>query len=95
VPGAAVEHAFTVRGFANTFEGTVNYTITDNDGLVLDEGFTTAALEEMGTWGPFAFDVDVTPARSGLGAVTVFEISPQDGSLRHVVEIPVQMSAAG
>jgi hypothetical protein len=48
----------------------------------------------MGTWGPFSFDVDVTPERAGLGAVTVFEISPQDGSLQHVVEIPVEMTAA-
>ena len=92
-PGAEVVSPLHAEGTARTFEGTVNYTLTDPEGLILEEGFTTAAMEETGEWGPFSFDVDYTVERSGLGSLIVYEVSPQDGSRINLVEIPVSMLA--
>lgn len=44
-PGEAVSSSLTIAGIANTFEGTVQYTITDPDGLIIGEGFTTATAD--------------------------------------------------
>ncbi|MCZ7525442.1 MAG: GerMN domain-containing protein [Acidimicrobiia bacterium] len=92
VPGEEVTSPLSVSGIANTFEGTVNYTLTDPDGLILEEGFTTAAMEEMGQWGPFELTIDFSVDREGLGALIVYEISPRDGSQQHLMEIPLRMS---
>ena len=89
-PGEVVTSPITLSGLNNTFEGTVNYTVTDNEGLILEEGFTTGGGGN-GTFGPFEATVDYVTTRSGLGAVIVYEISPEDGSQQHLVEIPVQM----
>jgi hypothetical protein len=91
VPGATVTSPVTVSGTSNTFEATVNYTVTDPEGLILVEGHTTATAG-TGTWGTFRFTAPFTTTRSGLGAVLVYEISPRDGSHQHVYEVPVRMS---
>jgi hypothetical protein len=89
-PGATVTSPVVVRGLNNTFEGTVNITVTDPEGLILEETFTTGG-GGSGDWGPFEATVEFTTERSGLGAVIVYDISPEDGSQQHLVEIPVQM----
>ncbi len=48
-PGTAVTDEVVIRGEANTFEANVVYTVTDGDGLIVAEGFTTAT-EGNGTW---------------------------------------------
>jgi hypothetical protein len=63
---------------SNTFEATVNYTLTDPSGKSLGEGYTTATAGP-GTWGTFAFDVTFVSKRPGLGRLAVYEISPKDG----------------
>jgi hypothetical protein len=90
-PGAAVTSPVTVSGLANTFEATIRYTVTDPEGLILEEGFHTGG-GTADDWGPFEFAVEFDTERSGLGAVIVFESSPEDGSQVNVVEIPVRMS---
>jgi germination protein M len=90
VPGATVTSPVTVSGTSNTFEGTVNYTITDPDGLILAEGHTTATAGN-GTWGTFRFTAPFTTTRSGLGAVMAYEIDPRTGGHRHVYDVPVRM----
>jgi hypothetical protein len=91
-PGQEVASPVTIRGYNNTYEGTVNYTITDPEGLILEEGFATGE-GGSGRWGPFEATAAFTTTRSGLGEVIVYEVSPEDGSHQHVVEIPVAMSA--
>jgi germination protein M len=89
-PGDKVTSPMHVRGIANTFEATVNYTITDPEGLILREGYTTATAG-TGTWGDFGFDATFTPKRAGMGSVIVYQVSPKDGSRTDITEIPIQM----
>jgi hypothetical protein len=89
-PGALVTSPLAVRGMSNTFEATVNYTLTDPEGLVLHEGFTTAT-SGTGTRGTFAFEVPFTTTRAGMGSIIVYEISPRDGARTNLVEVPVRM----
>ncbi|HET9730239.1 MAG TPA: Gmad2 immunoglobulin-like domain-containing protein [Acidimicrobiia bacterium] len=89
--GASVRSPLHVSGTSNTFEATVNYTLTDPDGLVLQEGHTIATAG-TGTWGTFSFNVSFTPHRAGMGSLIVFSVSPKDGSRQNIREVPVQMS---
>jgi hypothetical protein len=91
--GAAVTSPLHVRGTSNTFEATVNYTLTDPDGLILKEGVTTATAG-TGTWGTFTFDIAFTVKRAGMGSLIVYDISPKDGTRAHIREIPLQMKTA-
>ncbi len=91
VPGAGVTSPVTVSGMSNTFEATVNYEITDPDGLILAEGFTTATAGN-GTWGSFTFTTSFTTSRSGMGEVIVFQSDAESGARRDIYEVPVQMS---
>lgn len=90
VPGQQVGSPLTISGTANTFEATVNYSVTDGDGRIVDEGFTTATAGN-GTFGTFsvasAFEID----RPGVGAVIGFEISARDGRPVNTYEVPVRV----
>jgi hypothetical protein len=88
---AEVESPFRVRGTANTFEATFNYEVTDTDGKIVDEDFVTAT-SGSGTRGTFDFTTgDFTVPFDGIGALIVFELSAEDGSRIHLVEIPLTM----
>jgi hypothetical protein len=90
VPNELVASPLTVQGISNTFESTVLYTITDPEGLILEEGFTTATAGN-GVWGDFSVEVELTTERSGLGAVIAFQEDPESGEQRDVYEVPVRM----
>jgi hypothetical protein len=90
VPGANVTSPLSVSGISNTFEANVRYSITDPEGLILQDGFTTATAGN-GTWGDFSFDVEFTTDRTGLGAVIVFQEDASTGQPRDVYEVPVRM----
>ena len=79
-------------GTANTFEANFHYTLTDTDGLIVDENFVTAT-SGTGTRGTFEFTTDeYTVPFDGIGALIVFERSAEDGSKVNIVEIPLRMS---
>lgn len=97
-PGEVVDgDELTVRGESNTFEGTVQWELLDGDGVAVEEGFTTAT-GGMGTWGEFAFTVDLDAIDGDdrddedddldRGSIVVFETSARDGSRQNVVEVP-------
>lgn len=88
-PGTVVGDPFTISGESNTFEAGVEYTVVDWDGLIIDEGFTTAT-NGNGTWGRFDIEVDVPDGTEGRGAVIVFETSARDGSQVNLVEYPIE-----
>lgn len=75
-----------VAGYANVYEATVSLEIVDG-GQVVYEDFTTATCG-TGCWGRFSFSLD-TPALTAGSVVRVFWSSPEDGSARDVVTIPV------
>ena len=80
VDGQAAGQEVEIVGCSNVPEATVNWRLLDEDGGLLDEGFTTA---ECGTGCVGAFRDTVSLAvAAGEPAVAleVFWISPQDGA---------------
>jgi hypothetical protein len=90
VPGEEVSSPITISGIANTFEANVRYTVTDPEGLIIAEGFTTATAGN-GTWGDFEVEAGYDTDRSGLGAVIAFQDDTESGGQRDVYEVPVRM----
>ncbi len=97
-PGQTVRAPLHVRGMSNTFEATVNYTLTDSSGVVcsacaervIKEGYTTAT-SGSGTWGTFEFDIPFNAERAGPILLSVYEISAEDGSRIHETSIPLEL----
>ncbi len=86
LPFEEVSSRLRATGTANTFEATFNYEVLDEDGNVVDEDFVTAT-SGTGTRGTFDF---TTGDFDDIGALRVFELSAEDGSRVHEVEIPLQ-----
>ena len=100
-PGETVRAPLHVRGMSNTFEATVNYTVTDSNYPnvcsacaegVLAEGYTTATAG-TGTWGTFDFDIPFDVERAGPILLSVYEISPKDGTRVHETTIPLEVQS--
>jgi spore germination protein GerM len=98
-PGETVGAPLHVRGMSNTFEATVNYTVTDSNYPnvcsacaegVLAEGYTTATAG-TGTWGTFDFDIAFDVERAGPILLSVYEISPKDGTRVHETTVPLEV----
>ncbi len=89
-PGAEVRSPLRVSGTSNTFEATIEWLVTDWDGRIVKEGFTTATAG-TGTWGTFAFEVDLAGLAPGRITLVVFESSPKDGSQTNVYEVPLTL----
>jgi spore germination protein GerM len=89
-PGQTVRSPLHVRGMSNTFEATVNYTLTDSSGAVLSEGFTNATAGS-GTWGTFAFEIALTVERAEPVRLSVYEVSMKDGSRVHEMSVPLDL----
>jgi len=97
-PGQTVRAPLHVRGMSNTFEATVNYTLTDSSGVVcsacaervIKEGYTTAT-SGSGTWGTFEFDIPFNAERYGPILLIVYEISAEDGSRIHETTVPLEV----
>jgi germination protein M len=89
-PGQDVTSPVTIEGTANTFEATVQYSVTDGEGLIVAEGFTTAT-SGSGERGTFSVEVDFEPERTGIGAVIVWQDDAESGEQRDVYEVPVRM----
>lgn len=89
-PGRAVRAPLHVRGMSNTFEATVNYTLTDSSGAVLAEGYTTATAGN-GTWGTFELDIAFDVERAGTVLLSMYEISGEDGTRLHETTVPLEV----
>jgi spore germination protein GerM len=75
-------------GSANVFEATVSLALTDADGLILWEGFTTASCG-TGCRGDWEVAITYEVDEPQMGALIVWEQSMQDGSQINVREHPV------
>ena len=91
LPFETVRSPLRARGTANTFEATFEYDLTDPEGKIVAHHFVTAT-SGSGTRGTFDFTVPFTTDRSGLGELIVYEISAEDGSRIHLVEIPIRLA---
>ena len=91
VPFQTVASPLVVTGLSNTFEATVNYTVTGPTGAVLAEGFTTATAGS-GTWGTFRFTATLKATSAGAGQLSAYQVSPKDGSRQDVYDVPIHLS---
>jgi len=85
-----VESPARIRGSANTFEATLQADVVDRDGRVVAHQ-TITATSGSGARGTFAAAIPFDVTRPG-GALVAYELSAEDGSRVHVVEIPLQLS---
>lgn len=90
-PGEQVSSPLRITGTANTFEATFNVEVVDAKGRVLGKRFVTAT-SGSGTRGTFDAEVPFKATGAGPGKLIVFELSAEDGSRIHEVEIPLQIA---
>ena len=88
LPFEEVTSPLRATGTANTFEANFSYELLDADGNVVDENFVTAT-SGTGTRGTFDF---TTGDFDEVAALLVFELSAEEGSRIHEVEIPLRTS---
>jgi hypothetical protein len=81
-----------VRGTADVFEGTVSLALTDEDGLIIWEGFATAACG-TGCRGDWSIEIPYSVPIDQRGALIAWEESAVDGSQLNVREHPVWLIA--
>lgn len=84
-----VGRTFTVTGCGNTFEANYIWRVEGADGEVLADGFGTMSCGN-GCVGEFEQEVELDTG--GDVTLVVFESDANDGSERHVVEVPLTIS---
>lgn len=88
--GEQVSSPLRITGTANAFEATFNVEVVDAKGRVLGKRFVTAT-SGSGTRGTFDAEVPFRANGAGPGKLLVFELSAEDGSRIHEMEIPLQI----
>jgi hypothetical protein len=91
VTGQRVSSPLTVVGTADVYEATVNVRVLDGAGRQLATTFTTATCSS-GCRGTYRVTLTYRSAAEGPGTVEVYQVSPQDGSRRDVVAVPVRLA---
>jgi hypothetical protein len=91
LPFQKVRSPLHASGTANTFEATFQYELRDLDGKVVARHFVTAT-SGSGTRGTFDVTIPFHFHHPGMGAFVVYELSAEDGSRIHQVEIPVELT---
>jgi Immunoglobulin-like domain of bacterial spore germination/Sporulation and spore germination len=89
-PGDSVSSPLRITGTANTFEATFQVEILDASGHVVGKRFVTAT-SGSGTRGTFQAKVPFRVAEKEPGKLVVYELSAEDGSRLHEVEIPLEL----
>jgi hypothetical protein len=92
--GDRVSSPMTVAGTANVFEATVSMRLLDATGRPLATTFTTATCGS-GCRGDYSTTVAYRSTSEQQGRLQVYEVSAEDGSRIHVVDIPVRLAATG
>ncbi len=87
--GGTSGNPMRVTGVAAAFEATFEYALTDNEGLIIAEGF---AMTDNGVgWGDFDFTIDYDIDTPQLGHLIVWITSAEDGSRVSIREYPVHL----
>lgn len=93
VIGQHVTSPITVTGTADVFEATVNVRVLDGAGRQLATAFTTATCGS-GCRGDYRVTLSYRSANAGAGTLEAYQVSPQDGSRRDVVSVPIRLAAS-
>ena len=91
-PGEDVSSPLRIAGTANTFEATFQVEVLGAGRRVLGKRFVTAT-SGSGTRGTFEANVTFA-AQAGPATLVVYELSAEDGSRIHEIEIPLQIKAS-
>lgn len=76
--GDKIESGFVVKGNARTFENTVNIRLTDSEGNILVETFTTANAPDIGEFGSFEEEIEYE-SQDTEGVLEIFQIDQESG----------------
>src|SRR6266542_3756135 len=90
--GQRVSSPITVAGTANVYEATVSVRILDAAGAEIATTFTTATCGS-GCRGDYSVAITYRMPREQRATVQVYEVSAENGSRIHVVDIPVTLTA--
>jgi hypothetical protein len=88
--GSNVQSPIRLTGSANVFEAQFQAELADANGTVIAKQ-SVYATSGTGTRG--TFDVTVPFSATGAATLTVFDLSPKDGSRIDVVQVPLQLVA--
>jgi germination protein M len=91
-PGEEISSPLRIAGTANTFEATFQVEVLGAGGRVLGKRFVTAT-SGSGERGTFAASVTFA-GQPGPATLVVYELSAEDGSRIHEVEIPLEIKAS-
>ena len=81
----------TVTGFGSGFENNLAVDILDETGSVIGQGYVMIDAE-IGQYGPFTGTIEFTaPTTTQPGRVSVYEISPRDGAIKHLNSVTVTL----
>ena len=90
VRGGPAGNPLRVAGFGAVFEATFQYALTDDDGLILEEG---VAMTNNGVgWGGFDFTILYEVDRKQVGSLIVWVNSAQNGERVDIREYPVVLT---
>jgi sporulation and spore germination protein/immunoglobulin-like protein involved in spore germination len=89
--GWAVQSPMRVAGSANVFEAQFQAEIKDSTGHVI-AAQSIHATSGTGTRGTFDTTIAFSATATGPATLTVFDISPRDGSRIDVVTVPLQLA---
>lgn len=85
-PDDKVNGTISLTGLGNVYEGTINYEVVRENGEVILEGFTMAA---MGDWAYFEEEIELPAEVKGNIILEVYTESAKDGSKMFVIELPL------
>ena len=91
-PGQTISSPVRIRGTANTFEATFVVRLLLNAAGAKAFEQPVTATSGNGTRGTFDVSVPYKVSASGPGTLVAFEVSAEDGSEIHRVEIPVNVT---
>jgi Immunoglobulin-like domain of bacterial spore germination/Sporulation and spore germination len=82
--GTTLTNPFTFNGTTTAFENTINWRLSDENGIQISEGYANVYSSDIGIPGPFEVKTffNMVPATK-VGVLEVFELSARDGSEIH------------
>jgi germination protein M len=89
-PGETVSSPLRISGTANTFEATFQVEVLEESERVIGKRFVTAT-SGSGTRGTFHAEVPFKADEKRPGKLVLYELSAEDGSRIHEVEIPLEL----
>jgi len=90
VANGKISNPVYVQGEARVFENVVELRLSDSDGTVLAQTFTTTRAADIGLFGPFDISLAYQDPQGTVGTLEVFWTSPATGTEIDVVTIPVK-----